>query len=86
MSLGNNGRVAAHLPGIPRGDVAMLVLSFVALIAFIAPFVLDYHFSSDDYEVIRGALISPFPIDGDFRVVKPEFSGRFDVTDCLHES
>jgi len=70
VSSGIIGRVAAPVPGIPRGDVAMLVLSFLALMAFIAPFVLDYHFTGDDYEVIRGAQISPFPIDGDFRVVK----------------
>lgn len=40
------------------------------LLVMSVSFVLDYHFTSDDYEVIRGALINVFPIDGDFRVVK----------------
>lgn len=45
-------------------------LCVVMLAVMIAPYLSDFHFSGDDYEVIRGAQISPFPIDGDFRVVK----------------
>lgn len=45
-------------------------LLLVALAVVAAPFLLSFHFSGDDYEVLRGSTINAFPVDGDFRVIK----------------
>jgi hypothetical protein len=49
---------------------ATFTLLLTALVVVAAPFVLEFHFSGDDYELIRAAVISSFPIDADFRIVK----------------